>query len=54
MVMPLAGGCLSQRGEVGWSCRFWGQGGGLRGFADLGGELLEPAWGVQHEEPRGG
>jgi hypothetical protein len=47
------GGCLGQRGEVGWSCGRRGQGEGPGGLADLGGELLEAGRGVQGEEPRG-
>ena len=37
----MPGGCLSQRGEVWWACGRRGQGEGLGGLADLGGELLE-------------
>src|ERR671912_2397141 len=50
----MPGGCLSQRGEVGWPCGRWGQGEGLGRLADLGGELLESGRGVQHEDPRRG
>jgi hypothetical protein len=50
----VAGGCLSQRGQVGRSCGFRGQREGLGGLADLGGELLEAGRDVQREESRGG
>ena len=48
------GGCLSQRGGVGWPCGWRGQGEGAGRPADLGGELLEAGRGVQREEPRCG
>jgi hypothetical protein len=46
----VTGGCLSQRGEVGWPCGRRGQGEGPGGLANLGGELLEAGRDVQREE----
>ena len=52
----MPGGRLGQRGKVRWPRGWRGQGEGLGGRADLGGELLEAGRNVQGEEPcsRGG